>query len=57
MRQRLHTGDFWRDSAAFQNRGVKFLDTPRQEVYGTLTVFEDLYGNKGALLQLALEDR
>lgn len=47
----LHTDDFWRDYRAYQSRGVRFLETPRQEPYGTVAVFEDLYGNKWDLLQ------
>lgn len=48
----LHTDDFWRDYHAMTGRGVKFLETPREETYGTVAVFEDLYGNKWDLLQL-----
>jgi len=48
----LHTDDFWRDYRAMASRGVKFLETPRDEAYGTVAVFEDLYGNKWDLLQL-----
>ena len=33
-------------------RGVKFKEAPREEPYGTVAVFEDLYGNKWDLLQL-----
>ena len=47
----LHTDDFWRDYKAYQARGVRFLESPRQESYGTVAVFEDLYGNKWDLLQ------
>ena len=46
----LHTDDFWRDYQAMQSRGVNFLETPREEPYGTVAVFEDLYGNKWDLL-------
>jgi catechol 2,3-dioxygenase-like lactoylglutathione lyase family enzyme len=46
----LHTDDFWRDYHAMQSRGVTFLETPREEPYGTVAVFEDLYGNKWDLL-------
>ena len=49
----LHTGDFWRDYKAYQSRGVRFLESPREEPYGTVAVFEDLYGNKWDLLQPA----
>lgn len=48
----LHTDDFWRDYRAMTSRGVKFLEEPREEEYGTVAVFEDLYGNKWDLLQL-----
>ena len=48
----LHTDDFWRDYRAMTARGVKFLETPREETYGTVAVFEDLYANKWDLLQL-----
>ena len=47
----LHTDDFWRDYRAYQARGVKFIETPREEAYGTVVVFEDLYGNKWDLIQ------
>jgi catechol 2,3-dioxygenase-like lactoylglutathione lyase family enzyme len=49
----LHTSDFWRDYKAYQSRGVRFLETPREETYGTVAIFEDLYGNKWDLLQPA----
>ena len=48
----LHTDDFWRDYASFQARGVRFMEAPRVEDYGTVAVFEDLYGNEWDLLQL-----
>lgn len=48
----LHTDDFWRDYRAMISRGVKFCCEPKQEPYGTVAVFEDLYGNKWDLLQL-----
>ena len=48
----LHTDDFARDYAAMKARGVKFIGQPREESYGTVAVFEDLYGNKWDLLQL-----
>jgi hypothetical protein len=35
-----------------QARGVKFKEEPRQEAYGTVAVFEDLYGNKWDLLEM-----
>jgi catechol 2,3-dioxygenase-like lactoylglutathione lyase family enzyme len=47
----LHTDDFSRDYRLMQSRKVKFLESPREEPYGTVAVFEDLYGNKWDLLQ------
>jgi catechol 2,3-dioxygenase-like lactoylglutathione lyase family enzyme len=47
----LHTDDFHRDHALFQARGVRFLEAPREEPYGVVAVFEDLYGNRWDLLQ------
>jgi catechol 2,3-dioxygenase-like lactoylglutathione lyase family enzyme len=47
----LHTDDFQRDYEVMRSRGVKFLETPREEAYGTVAVFEDLYGNRWDLLQ------
>jgi catechol 2,3-dioxygenase-like lactoylglutathione lyase family enzyme len=46
----LHTDNFWSDYRAMQSRGVKFLEAPREESYGTVAVFADLYGNKWDLL-------
>ena len=48
----LKTDDFGRDHAAMSARGVRFLEPPREEAYGTVAVFEDLYGNRFDLLQL-----
>ncbi|HMK29873.1 MAG TPA: VOC family protein [Terriglobales bacterium] len=50
----LHSDDFWRDFQAMRDKGVHFCEEPRQESYGTVAVFEDLYGNRWDLLQLAL---
>lgn len=47
----LRTDDFWRDYHAYKARGVDFTEEPRQEVYGTVVVFRDLYGNKWDLVQ------
>ncbi len=46
----LHTDDFARDHAAMTQRGVTFLEAPRDEPYGTVAVFEDLYGMKWDLI-------
>jgi catechol 2,3-dioxygenase-like lactoylglutathione lyase family enzyme len=47
----LQTDDFWRDYRAYSERGVRFCEEPREESYGTVVVFEDLYGNRWDLLQ------
>ncbi|MGW0031904.1 VOC family protein [Streptomyces sp. NPDC003314] len=49
----LHTEDFARDHARMTEAGVKFLEEPRHEPYGSVAVFEDLYGNRWDLLQSA----
>jgi catechol 2,3-dioxygenase-like lactoylglutathione lyase family enzyme len=49
----LHTDDFWRDYHAMQAQGVVFDEEPRREPYGTVAVFQDLYGNKWDLLEPA----
>jgi catechol 2,3-dioxygenase-like lactoylglutathione lyase family enzyme len=48
----LHTDDFWRDFRRYQERGVVFVREPKEESYGTVAVFLDLYGNQWDLLQL-----
>jgi catechol 2,3-dioxygenase-like lactoylglutathione lyase family enzyme len=48
----LHTDDFWRDYDEMSARKVKFIRPPKEEPYGTVAVFEDLYGNLWDLLQL-----
>lgn len=48
----LHTDDFARDYALYRERGVRFLEEPRHEPYGSVAVFEDLYGNRWDLLEL-----
>jgi catechol 2,3-dioxygenase-like lactoylglutathione lyase family enzyme len=47
----LHTDDFQRDYAALRDKGVRFLEPPRHEEYGTVAVFTDPYGNKWDLIQ------
>ena len=48
----LQTDDFWRDYRHMQAQGATFCEEPREEAYGTVVVFEDLYGNRWDLLQL-----
>lgn len=47
----LQTDDFWRDYNAMKLNGVAFSEEPREEEYGTVVVFEDLYGNRWDLYQ------
>ena len=47
----LHTDDFARDHAAFTAAGVRFVEGPRDEPYGRVAVFLDLYGNRWDLVQ------
>ena len=47
----LYTDDFWRDYRAFQLKGVVFVRDPKEESYGTVAVFRDLYGNLWDLVQ------
>ncbi|XNG95783.1 VOC family protein [Vibrio cyclitrophicus] len=48
----LQTNDFWRDYELMKAKGVVFNEEPREEAYGTVVVFQDLYGTKWDLLQL-----
>ena len=48
----LNTDDFWRDYKAMVAKGIKFVREPKQQDYGLVAVFEDLYGNLWDLLQL-----
>lgn len=47
----LYTDDFWRDYHRFIANGVEFARPPKQEPYGMVAVFKDLYGNLWDLLQ------
>jgi catechol 2,3-dioxygenase-like lactoylglutathione lyase family enzyme len=47
----LETDDFVHDHAAMLARGVRFAEAPREEDYGTVAVFLDLYGNRWDLLE------
>ncbi|MFI9151698.1 VOC family protein [Streptomyces sp. NPDC053367] len=49
----LYTDDFARDHARMLAAGVTFLEEPRHEPYGSVAVFQDLYGNRWDLLQPA----
>ncbi len=47
----MHTSDFEADYAHLRAHGVRFIETPREEAYGRVVVFLDLYGNKWDLVQ------
>lgn len=47
----LHTEHFWDDYHWLRDHGVQFVETPREEAYGTVVVFLDLYGNKWDLIE------
>ena len=47
----LQTDDFWRDFETMRTRGVVFETQPRQEDYGMVVVFQDLYGNRWDLVE------
>lgn len=49
----LGTDDFTRDYTRMRAHGVRFIEEPRHEPYGTVVVFEDLYGNKWDLIEKA----
>ena len=49
----LYTDDFARDYAAYRARGVRFVREPSDQPYGRVAVFEDLYGNRWDLVELA----
>jgi catechol 2,3-dioxygenase-like lactoylglutathione lyase family enzyme len=48
----LRTDDFWRDFNAMRASGINFIREPKEASYGTVAVFEDLYGNLWDLVQL-----
>lgn len=47
----LYTDDFWRDYERFRAQGIEFVRPPKEEGYGTVAVFKDLYGNLWDLLE------
>jgi catechol 2,3-dioxygenase-like lactoylglutathione lyase family enzyme len=48
----LNTDDFWRDYNDMISKEIKFVREPKAETYGTVAVFEDLYGNLWDLVEL-----
>lgn len=51
----LNTDDFWRDYRKLKANGIRFVREPREQDYGIVAVFEDLYGNLWDLLELKKE--
>ena len=51
----LNTDNFWRDYDRMKSEGIRFVREPKEQEYGTVAVFEDLYGNLWDLLQLKKE--
>ncbi len=49
----LRTDDFWRDYRALRDAGIHFVRQPNEAPYGTVAVFEDLYGNLWDLIELS----
>ena len=47
----LYTDDFRRDYERYRSKGVEFVRLPKDEPYGTVAVFKDLYGNLWDLVQ------
>ncbi|MBS1920714.1 MAG: VOC family protein [Bacteroidetes bacterium] len=47
----LKTDDFWRDYNNFLSKGIQFIREPKKEKYGTVAVFQDLYGNLWDLIE------
>lgn len=47
----LGTDDFWRDYKEMKNIGIEFVREPKEQEYGTVAVFKDLYGNLWDLVE------
>lgn len=48
----LNTDDFWRDYHDMVAKGIEFVREPKEQNYGIVAVFKDLYGNLWDLLQM-----
>lgn len=49
----LSTDDFWRDYNEMMSKGIEFVREPKEQDYGTVAVFKDLYGNLWDLIQFS----
>jgi len=47
----LRTDDFWRDYEDMRAAGITFVREPKKAPYGTVAVFQDLYGNLWDLIE------
>lgn len=48
----LYTDNFWRDYKNLKSKGIRFIREPKDDTYGIVAVFEDLYGNLWDLVEL-----
>jgi uncharacterized glyoxalase superfamily protein PhnB len=46
----LYTDNLWRDFREYKSKGIAFVREPKEEEYGTVAAFKDLYGNLWDLL-------
>lgn len=53
----LQTDNFWRDYKKMKSKGIDFIEEPKEEMYGIVVKFKDLYGNKWDLIQLKSKTR
>lgn len=53
----LYTDNFWRDYQRMLAKNIEFIRSPKQEIYGTVAVFKDLYGNQWDLLEPFEQDK
>lgn len=53
----LGTDDFWRDYNEMRSVGIRFVREPQVAPYGTVAVFEDLYGNLWDLIEVKKRPR
>jgi catechol 2,3-dioxygenase-like lactoylglutathione lyase family enzyme len=53
----LYTDDFYRDYQSMLEKGIHFIRQPAKEVYGTVAVFEDLYGNLWDLIEPSAKEK
>jgi len=48
----LYTDDFAQTYQRYLTRGIEFTETPRNEKFGQVVVFKDMYGNKWDLIEM-----